>query len=178
MSASQAEHAGSIPVWCSFFVGEDMIMRELFTITVAVGRPVVVGQDDRNGRRQLIPILSGTLEGKDPEGKELHGTVLPGGVDSQVIRPDGKCELSARYAVRLEDGSSFYIENNGIRTVPQEYAETVLRGEFVDPSLYYFATVPAFEAYSDSLRWLENHVFFCRAVREPDTVRIVYWIID
>ena len=153
-------------------------MRELFTITVSVEKPIVVGQDAKNGRRQLIPIRTGTLEGKDIFGNDLKGEVLPGGVDSQVIRPDGKCELSARYAVKLADGTSFYIENNGIRTVPAEYVPQVLRGEFIDPSLYYFATVPAFEAYSDSLRWLENHVFFCRAQREPDTVRIVYWIID
>ena len=65
-----------------------------------------------------------------------------------------------------------------MRTVPDEYVPQVMRGEFIDPALYYFATVPSFEVYSDSLRWLENHVFFCRAVREPDTVRIVYWIID
>ncbi|MBQ1325741.1 MAG: DUF3237 domain-containing protein [Solobacterium sp.] len=153
-------------------------MRELFTITVSVEKPIVVGQDGKNGRRQLIPIGTGTLEGTDIYGNPLKGAVLPGGVDSQVIRPDGKCELSARYAVRLDDGASFYIENNGMRTVPDEYVPQVLRGEFIDPALYYFATVPSFEAYSDSLRWLENHVFFCRAVREPDTVRIVYWIID
>ncbi len=153
-------------------------MKELFTITVSVEKPVVVGQDEKNGRRQLIPIGNGTLEGTDINGNPMKGDVLPGGVDAQVIRPDGKCELSARYAVRLDSGDSFYIENNGIRTVPPAYAAQVLRGEFVDPSVYYFATVPVFEVYSETLRWMENHVFFCRAVREPDTVRIVYWIID
>lgn len=153
-------------------------MRELFHIRVQVDRPVVVGQDGKNGRRQLIPIASGILEGKDIFGNALKGTVLPGGVDSQIIRPDGKCELSARYAVRLEEGTSFYIENNGIRTVPEEYVPAVLEGEFVDPSLYYFATVPSFEAYSDSLRWLEQYVFVCRAVRKPDEVIITYYVIE
>ena len=153
-------------------------MRELFTISVTVSSPVVVGQDEKHGRRQLIPITSGTLEGTDPAGREIKGTVLDGGVDSQVIRPDGRCELSARYAVRLDDGSSFYIENNGIRTVPAEYAPAVLRGEFVNRSLYYFATTPVFEVYSESLDWLETHVFICKAIREPDVVRITYYIID
>ena len=153
-------------------------MRELFTISVAVSQPIVVGQDTKHGRRQLIPITSGTLEGFDPYGNPLKGTVLEGGVDSQVIRPDGKCELSARYAVRLDDGASFYIENNGIRTVPPEYAADVLQGKFVDPSLYYFATTPFFEVYSDSLNWLETHVFVCKAVREPAAVKITYYIID
>lgn len=36
-------------------------------------------------------------------GNGFNGKVLPGGVDSQIIRPDGKCELSARYAIKLED---------------------------------------------------------------------------
>ena len=153
-------------------------MKELFTVAVAVDRPVVVGQDEVHGRRQLSPITSGTLEGFDLEGNPMKGIVLPGGVDSQVIRPDGKCELSARYGIRLDDGRSFYIENNGIRTVPAEYAANVLRGEFVDPSLYYFATVPAFEPYSESLYWLKNYIFICKAVREPDRVLLIYYVID
>ena len=80
----------------------DITGKKIFTITVKVDTPVVVGQDEISGRRQLIPILSGTLE-----GETMHGEVLPGGVDSQVIRPDGICELSARYGVKLDDGSSF-----------------------------------------------------------------------
>jgi Protein of unknown function (DUF3237) len=66
-----------------------------------------VGQVEIVGRRQLIPILSGEVIGNG-----FNGKVLPGGVDSQIIRPNGKCELSARYAIKLEDGSAIYIENN------------------------------------------------------------------
>ena len=150
----------------------------LFTISVGVEPPIVVGQDDVNGRRQLIPITGGRLEGRDMEGKPISGSVLPGGVDSQVIRPDGKCELSARYAVRLDDGRSFYIENNGIRTVPEAYVSQVLSGGFVSPELYYFATRPDFEVYDRSLKWLEDHVFVCKAARTPDEVVINYYVIE
>ena len=153
-------------------------MKELFVIKVTVDTPIVVGQDNVSGRRQLIPITGGTLTGFDLEGNPLRGTVLPGGVDSQVIRPNGRCELSARYAVRLEDERSFYIENNGIRTVPEACVPQVLRGEFVDSSLYYFATTPSFEVYSDTLRWLNNYVFVCKAVRKPDSVEIHYFVIE
>lgn len=153
-------------------------MKKMFEVSVKVAAPIVVGQDSKNGRRQLIPVLEGTVEGADPYGNILKGTVLPGGVDSQVIRPDGKCELSARYGIRLNDGRSFYIENNGIRTVPKEYAEQVLRGEFVDPDLYYFVTTPRFECYDESLRWLEDHVLICRAVRKPEAVIITYFMIE
>lgn len=98
-------------------------LEEIFSINVRIGNPILVGQNEVVGRRQLIPILSGELIGKN-----IHGTVLPGGVDSQSIRPDGKAELSARYGVQLDDGTSFYIENNGIRTVPKEYVDIVKRG--------------------------------------------------
>jgi hypothetical protein len=155
---------------------ERMVMptlKKAFDISVKVDTPVVVGQDDVHGRRQLIPITSGELTG---EG--LHGTVLPGGVDSQVIRPDGICELSARYGVRMDDGSSFYIENNGIRTVPAEYTAEVLQGKFIDPSLYYFCTKPSFEIYDDRLDWLNRKLFICCAVRLPDQVILGYYTVE
>lgn len=148
-------------------------LKKRFTIAVKVSDPVVVGQDGIAGRRQLIPILSGELTG---EG--LHGVVLPGGVDSQVIRPNGVCELSARYGVRMDDGSSFYIENNGIRTVPQEYVSTVLQGGFIDPELYYFCTTPTFEVYSPSLNWLREKIFICSATRMPDSVHLDYYSVE
>lgn len=105
---------------------EQVGYEEVFQIFIEVDKPIVVGQDDVVGRRQLIPILSGEVIGNGFKGK-----VLPGGIDSQVIRPDGKCELSARYAIQLEDGASIYIENNGIRTVPAEYAEAVKEGNLL-----------------------------------------------
>ena len=125
-------------------------LKHSFLVKVVAEKPVVIGQDNIAGRRQLIPCPTGEFFGDDG----THGTVI-GCVDSQVIRPNGKCELSARYGIRLDDGRSFYIENNGFRSVPKEYAERVLNGEFVDPSLYYFATVPTFEIYDDSLNVLE-----------------------
>lgn len=147
-------------------------LEEIFSITVKVDAPIVVGQDDIVGRRQLIPIISGELIGKD-----IHGIVLPGGVDSQIIRPNGICDLSARYGVRLDDGTSFYIENNGIRTVPSEYIELVKNGEFIDPSLYYFCTTPKFEVYNDELKWLTQSIFTCKATRLPDSVILKFYSI-
>lgn len=152
-------------------------MELLFSVRAAVEPPVVIGQDGKNGRRQLIPVPSGTVSGVDIDGNPIEGILLPGAVDSQVIRPDGKCDLSARYGVRLSDGRSFYIENNGMRTVPEEYVEEVLQGKFIDPSLYYFCTTPQIEVYDDSLRWMERHVMVCKAIRKPDAVIINYYII-
>ena len=145
---------------------------EIFSINVKVDNPILVGQDDIVGRRQLIPIISGELIGTD-----IHGIVLPGGVDSQIIRPDGTCDLSARYGIKLDDGTGFYIENNGIRTVPNEYIELVKKGEFIDPSLYYFCTTPKFEVYNEKLKWLTQSIFICKATRLPDSVILKFYSI-
>ena len=154
-------------------------LKKQFEIRVQVEAPVVVGQDGISGRRQLIPISGGELIGAETADiKGLHGTVLPGGVDSQVIRPDGRCELSARYGVKLDNGASFYIENNGFRTVPKEYVETVLAGGFVDPDLYYFCTTPTFEIYDERVSWLRDKLYICSATRLPDMVILGYYTVE
>ena len=147
-------------------------LRKSFTVKVAAEPPILVGQDEVYGRRQLIVCPTGTVEG------DITGTLLPGAVDSQVIRPDSTCELSARYALALDGGGSVYIQNDGIRTVPDEYVEAVKAGQFVDPNLYYFCTTPRFEVYSRDLDWLTRKVFVCSATRHPDSVEIVYYSVE
>lgn len=147
-------------------------LEEVFRIQIVVDKPILVGQNDVVGRRQLVPILSGEVIGDDFKGK-----VLPGGVDSHIIRPDGRCELSARYAIQLDDGAAIYIENNGIRTVPDEYVEEVKAGKFVDSGAYYFRTVPTFEVYDEKYRWMMNHVFVCYATRLPENVLLKFYKI-
>ena len=71
-------------------------LKKCFTVSVVAEPPILIGQDEVYGRRQLIVCPSGTVEG------DITGTVLPGAVDSQVIRPDGTCELSARYGLALD----------------------------------------------------------------------------
>lgn len=146
------------------------LLQEVFSVLIEVGQPIFVGQDEHVGRRQLIPILSGEVKGPD-----FNGTVLPGGVDSQIIRPDGKCELSARYAIQLNNGATIYIENNGVRTVPLEYVEAIKKGEFIDPELYYFRTVPIFEVYHPKYNWMMNHVFICYAKRRSKQVELRFY---
>ena len=154
------------------------MLKKMFGVEVKVASPIVVGQDDIVGRRQLIPIVSGKLEGVDYQGKEISGEVLPGGVDSQIIRPDGICELSARYAIRLDDGRSFYLENNGVRSVPKEDVAKVVAGEFVESSHYYFATSPQFEIYDSSLDWLKKYFFVCQAKRYVDRVVLDFYLVE
>lgn len=146
-------------------------LNEIFRVEVQIGAPVVIGQNDTVGKRQMIPIVSGIVSGK------LNGIVLPGGADSQIIRPDGITELSARYALQLDDGARIYIENNGMRRVDPAYAGAAAQGQIVDPQHVYFATVAKFETYSEKYRWLERSVIISYATRLPSCVLLRFYEI-
>ncbi|SUM30661.1 Protein of uncharacterised function (DUF3237) [Staphylococcus gallinarum] len=55
----------------------------------------------------------------------------------------------------------FILKNNGIRTVPESYKESVINGGFVDSEVYYFRTTPTFETYNTSYKWA-NGKDICR----------------
>ena len=62
------------------------------------------------GERFIVPILGGTVWG-GPGHPELHGQVLPGGADRQLLRPDGIKELDALYELQLHDGTVLTVRN-------------------------------------------------------------------
>jgi hypothetical protein len=76
----------------------------LFTIDALLGTVVDVGRTP-TGRRRVIPVVGGTVSGG------LEGTVLPGGADWNLERPDGSTELWARYELRLVDGAVVSVTN-------------------------------------------------------------------
>ncbi|XAW87816.1 DUF3237 domain-containing protein [Vibrio sp. CDRSL-10 TSBA] len=140
-----------------------------FRIEIQVSKPVVVSNDKELGKRQLIPIESGVVSGA------LSGKVLPGGIDSQIIDKDGLCRLSARYAIETDQGQTFYIENNGIRRIPQEWREQLFSDDMsffnqLAPEEIYFKTTPNFEVYSSELKWLTESLFVCSAQRSATGV--------
>lgn len=147
------------------------VLEEVFSIDIQVEKPLVVGQDAEHGRRQMILIK----EGGKVSGK-ITGEVLPFGVDSQVIRPDGFTELVARYAIKLDDGNTIYINNAGVRRISDpEAAKQAAQGKIVDPKYVYFATVPTFETYTEKYKWMEKSIFICYATRLPDKVLLKFY---
>lgn len=146
-------------------------LEEVFSIDIQVEKPLVVGQDAEHGRRQLILIK----EGGKVSGK-IKGEVLPYGVDSQIIRPDGFTELVARYAIKLEDGNTIYINNAGVRRISDpEAAKQASQGKIVDPKYVYFATISTFEVYNEKYKWMEKSIFICYAMRLPDKVLLRFY---
>lgn len=67
-----------------------------------------VGESKR-GIVRVIPITGGTFA-----GPKIKGEVLPGGEDSQLVRPDGDTELNARYLLKTDDGYVIQVTNKAL----------------------------------------------------------------
>lgn len=141
-------------------------------LAVEINPPLTVG-DTPHGLRRIIPITGGTVE-----GPTIKGTILNGGADWQVVRADGVAELEAHYQFRTDDGTLIYIKNVGLRVATPDVAARITRGELVPSSEYYFRTVAKFEAPPGPYAWLNNTIFVCSAIRNPDNVRIQVWKVN
>lgn len=97
------------------------------------------------GQRYAVPIEGGTFE-----GPRLKGTVLNGGADYQLHRPElQRTEVEAIYNIRTDDGVNIHVHNAGLITPDKEKP--------------YFYTSPKFEAPVDSrYAWLNDGIFVCR----------------
>jgi hypothetical protein len=127
-----------------------------FEARVQVGDPMDLGQVP-GGRRRIVTILSGTVD-----GPEIKGRVLPGGADWQIVRDDGFIELDARYTIETTAGHLIYVQNRGIR-----------HGTPV-----YFRSVPWFETSAPELQWLTRSIFVGAGERYPSEVVIQFWRLE
>jgi len=113
--------------------------RLLMTLQVTVAAPQKIGTVP-HGTRVTAPISDGRFE-----GPLLRGRVLPGGGDWTLLRGDGVLELDLRLTLQTDDGALIHMTSFGLRHGPPEVLAALGRGERVDPSAYYFRTVPRFE---------------------------------
>jgi Protein of unknown function (DUF3237) len=137
-----------------------------FRLEVSIGAPLEVGSVD-GVRKRIIPITGGTVQ-----GARIHGVVVAGGADWQGIRESGSTQVWARYTLRTDDGTYITITNPGVRRGPAEVLQRLLKGERVDPTLYYFRSTPSFEVADGAYGWLRESVFVCSGAREAVLVRL------
>ena len=77
----------------------------IYEAVVDVEDAIEMGQGPL-GIRRMVGILGGEFQ-----GSRLHGRVLPGGADRQLIRPDGVRLLDALYEMETHDGVLLTVHN-------------------------------------------------------------------
>ena len=141
-------------------------LTHVFTAYVDVAAPIDLGPV-ATGRRRIVPILGGTVE-----GPRLTAEILLGGADWQIIRPDGTAEVVARYWLKAEDGTMISVVNKGLRRGSPPVLARLAAGEAVDPSEYYFRTSPVFDVTAGPHGWLADNIFVATGERQASQVVI------
>jgi Protein of unknown function (DUF3237) len=143
-------------------------------LTVFVSQPLEAGNTfglNSRGRRRIIPITGGTMQ-----GPQLQGRVLEGGADFQLVVSETAADLDARYLIALDtpgfEGEHLYVQNRALRRGSAQDIAKLVRGEVVDPGAIYFRCVPTFEVSSPKLAWLTESLFIGTGARHPDRVEI------
>jgi hypothetical protein len=139
-----------------------MDARLLMMLQVAVAGPQRIGVGP-HGTRITAPITDGRFE-----GPRLRGRVLPGGGDWTLLRGDGVLELDLRVTLETEDGALIHMTSVGLRHGPADVIAALARGESVDPSAYYFRTLPRFETGHPKYEFLNRLLAVAGGDRRPD----------
>jgi hypothetical protein len=135
--------------------------KHLFTMSLDVAGMQPIGATP-SGNRRVGLVAGGTFH-----GERLRGTVLPGGADWIVVRPDGVTTLDVRLVLQTDDGAAIGMTYRGLRHGPADVMEKLNRGEPVDPSTYYFRIAVAFETAAAKYAWLNGAAFVGTGDRKP-----------
>jgi hypothetical protein len=134
----------------------------LFTMKLTVAGMQPIGQTPA-GNRRIGLVASGTFE-----GERLRGTILPGGADWLMARPDGATTLDVRLVLQTDDAANIGLTYRGIRHGPPDVIDRVNRGEPVDPGSYYFRIALAFETAAPRYDWLNRVIAIGTGNRLPE----------
>ncbi|MBR6521619.1 MAG: DUF3237 domain-containing protein [Oscillospiraceae bacterium] len=137
-----------------------MQLEEIMQVHVSIKGSDVVAFQGEAGGVVMIP-FDATID-----GKYFTGTVLPGGIDTQVIGPKGTSHtLSARYMAKGKDYTGeecyVYIENSGVICSDVEGG--------------YMRTTPKFVTNSKALDFLNKQLFVGKGEPEGEGVRITLY---
>ena len=140
-----------------------MNTRLLMMMHVKVGTLLNIGAVP-HGTRRTAPLSGGTFE-----GPRLRGIIMSGSsADWQLLRSDGVLEMDLRFTLRTDDGALISMSSFGLRHGPPEVIAAIGRGETVDPSTYYFRTMPRFETAHPAYSFLNRLIAAATAERRPE----------
>jgi hypothetical protein len=147
-------------------------LRFFCSLQVDLGAPHELG-NGRSGRRRIIPIIGGRVEGPG-----ISGHILPVGADWQTIFADGMAQLDTRYAFQTDDGALIEIVNYGHRFGPPEVMRKVAAGEAVDPDSYYMRTQARLETGDARYDWVNRMLFVGTGARLAARVVVSLFVIE
>lgn len=136
-----------------------------------VGAIVSLGTAPR-GERRYVPLLGGTVE-----GQELQGRILEGGVDWQWQRADAVLEIAAHYVVQTPDGALVEVQSDGLRHGPAPVMERLARGEPVARDEYFFRTLVRFTTGAPAWAHLNKVMALAVGQREARLVLLDFYRI-
>jgi hypothetical protein len=135
----------------------------LMTMHVKVATPLNIGAVP-HGTRRTAPLTGGTFE-----GPRLRGVILSdSSADWQLLRSDGVLEMDLRFTLRTDDGALISMSAFGLRHGPADVIAAIGRGETVDPSSYYFRSMPRFETSHPAYSFLNRLIAVATADRRPE----------
>lgn len=142
----------------------------IFEVNINLGKP----QDlniTRYGKRRII-----NIEGGSVQGPEINGTILPGGADWQTIRTDGTTDISARYTIMTDDEELLYIQDKGIRTLPEQMISEGASNHEVEQSKFIMRTTAKIEANENSkYDWLNRSIIVSAGFRKEASIIIRFY---
>ena len=147
-------------------------LRHFCDLSVALGPLREMGQG-RAGRRRIIPIIGGTVDGPG-----IKGTILNLGADWQTIFEGGTAELDTRYAMETDDGALIEIINYDFRHGPPEVIRAIAAGEEVEPADYYMRTHARLETGDGRYAWVNDMLFVGTGARLADAVKMRLYMVE
>jgi len=117
--------------------------------------PGGAGASKDGQRTEIWPIIGGRFQGKG-----MRGTVVAGGGDFPVTRPDGVEVIDALYRLRTDDGVTIIIHNKGL-----SYGGNGRDG-------WHYRLAPEFIAPKGKYDWLNRALFISTLVDVPASMRL------
>lgn len=148
------------PAWTSWpLTPHDAPKVELvMQLVVTCSTPVPVGgsMHSKDGeRREVWPILGGRFWGRG-----IRGTVVAGGGDFPVMRPDGVVVVDALYRLKTDDGVTIIIDDKGLTYAGKHPGEERYR------------LAPTFIAPVGKYDWLNKSEFIATLTDVPPKMRL------
>jgi hypothetical protein len=127
-------------------------------LVVTCSEPESIGgnEQSRDGKRtEIWPIIGGQFQGRG-----IRGTVVPGGGDFPVVRPDGVEVVDALYRLKTDDGVTIIIHNHGIA-----YPDAA-------PGQYRYRMTPEFIAPKGKYDWLNKSLYIATLTDVPPGMQL------